>query len=175
MKEFFSPIAALIDGSLLQAGALWALREIPGFPPIIQTVHLLGIAVIMGSIVMLNLRTLGLAMPSQSLAEMSARLSPWLWWALASNFVSGSFFLLARPLRYFENPVFFWKLGFLIPAIILSVVSIRATAGLRIDWEISAPQKNATKLIAFACLALWILTAMAGRWIAYAEYIFFPA
>ena len=49
MPEFFTSIGGLIAGSFLQDGALWALRNIPGFPPIIQTVHILGIAVVMGS------------------------------------------------------------------------------------------------------------------------------
>ena len=90
-----SNIAGLLSDSFLQQGALWALRNIPGFPPIIQTVHILGIAVVMGSIVLLDLRVLGLAVPSQKIGEMTTRVMPWLWWALASNFVSGAFFLFA--------------------------------------------------------------------------------
>jgi hypothetical protein len=31
------------------------------------------------------------------------------------------------------------------------------------------------KLLALLCLGLWVMTAMAGRWIAYAEYLFYPA
>ena len=41
----------LISDSPLQQAALWTLNTVPGFPPIIQTVHILGIAVVMGSIV----------------------------------------------------------------------------------------------------------------------------
>ena len=37
----FSSLASAIDGSFLQAGALWALTTIPGFPPIIQTERLM--------------------------------------------------------------------------------------------------------------------------------------
>lgn len=122
MPDFFTSIANLLAGSFLQDGALWALRNIPGFPPIIQTVHILGIAVVMGSVVILDLRILGLAVPSQKISEMTRRLMPWLWWALASNFVSGSFFLFARPNRYFNNPVFGWKMSFLIPAILITLV-----------------------------------------------------
>lgn len=121
MPDFFTSIASLLAGSFLQDGALWALRNIPGFPPIIQTVHILGIAVVMGSVVILDLRILGLAVPSQKISEMTRRLMPWLWWALASNFVSGGFFLFARPNRYFNNPVFGWKMSFLIPAILITL------------------------------------------------------
>ena len=51
MPDYFTSIGTLLDGSFLQSGALWALSTIPGFPPIIQTVHILGIAVVMGSVV----------------------------------------------------------------------------------------------------------------------------
>ena len=61
MPEFFVAIGDLINGSFLQAGSLWVLTNVPGFPPIIQTIHILGIAVIMGTAVLLNLRLLGLA------------------------------------------------------------------------------------------------------------------
>ena len=51
MPEFFVAIGDLINGSFLQAGSLWVLTNVPGFPPIIQTIHILGIAVIMGTAV----------------------------------------------------------------------------------------------------------------------------
>ena len=115
-------LGELITGSFLQDGALWALRTIPGFPPIIQTVHILGIAVVMGSIVLLNLRILGLAARSQSISEMTDRVMPWLWWALASNLFSGAFFVLGRPNRYFSNPVFTTKLTLLFAAVVLALI-----------------------------------------------------
>ena len=175
MPEFFTSIGTLLDGSFLQDGALWALRNIPGFPPIIQTVHILGIAVVMGTIVMLNLRILGLAVPSQKISEMTARLMPWLWWALASNFVSGAFFLFGRPNRYFNNPVFGWKLSFLIPAILLALFFHLMSRQQDGYWESSSKRMWTARGVALLSLGLWIMVAMAGRWIAYAEYIYYPA
>ena len=167
-------IGQFLDGAPTQAFALWALSNIPGFPPIIQSVHILGIAVVMGSIVMLDLRILGLAVPSQQLPEMAKRLMPWLWWALASNLFSGSFFVFARPLRYFNNPVFGWKASFLLAAIAVTLL---------IHWwsrqaDFAAANGKAAlkvKAAALLSLGLWIMVAMAGRWIAYVEYLYFPA
>lgn len=168
-------IGRWIDGSVLQDGALWALRGVPGFPPLIQTAHILGVAVVMGTAVLLNLRALGLAAPGQRLDEMARRTAPWLAGALAGNLVSGSFLLFARPFRYFGNPVFAWKLGFLVPALLLTAAFCLA-AGREADfWERSAKRRLAAKAVALPSLGLWIMTAMAGRWIAYAEYLFDPA
>ncbi|MEZ5491619.1 MAG: DUF6644 family protein [Gammaproteobacteria bacterium] len=173
MPDFFTGMANLLDGTFLQAGALWALSSIPGFPPIIQTVHILGIAVVMGSIVLLNLRILGLVLPSQSVTEMTSRVMPWLWWALASNFISGAFFVFGRPNRYFNNPVFAWKLGLLLPAIALALyfcLMHRKYAGY---WE-EPGRKWMARGIALLSLGLWILVVFAGRWIAYLEYLQYP-
>jgi len=175
MPDYFTNIGTLLSGSFLQDGALWALRNIPGFPPIIQTVHILGIAVVMGTVVMLNLRILGLAVPSQKISEMTERLMPWLWWALASNFVSGAFFLFGRPNRYFNNPIFAWKLSFLIPAILLSLFFYIMSRRQENYWELSAKRLWTARGIALLSLCLWIMVAMAGRWIAYVEYIYYPA
>ena len=111
-----------LDGAPTQTLALWALGNIPGFPPIVQSAHILGVAAVMASIVMLDLRILGLALPSQQLLEMAKRLMPWLWWALAANLISGSFFVFARPLRYFNNPIFGWKASFLLLAIAVTLL-----------------------------------------------------
>lgn len=175
MPEFFTGIGTWLDGSFLQTGALWALSTIPGFPPIIQTVHILGIAVVMASVVMLDLRILGLAVRSQDIGEMTHRLLPWLWWALASNFVSGAFFLFARPLRYFNNPIFGWKLSFLLPAILLTLVFHLLSRSQTNYWSSNSTRLWTARGIALLSLGLWIMVAMAGRWIAYVEYIYYPA
>jgi|TARA_B110000971_G_scaffold50660_1_gene51157 hypothetical protein len=175
MPEFFISIADLLEGSFLQSAALWTLRTVPGFPPIIQTVHILGIAVLMGTIVMLNLRVLGLAVRSQGLTEMTKRVMPWVCWALASNLVSGAFFLFARPYRYFNNPVFGWKVSFLIPAVILTLVFYWMQKRQAGYWEQDTKHLWSARAIALASLACWVMVAMAGRWIAYVEYLYYPA
>jgi len=53
------------------------LRSVPGLPPVFQTVHLLGAAVLMGTAVMLSLRLLSLVAHNQDPGEMSRRLFPW--------------------------------------------------------------------------------------------------
>ncbi len=173
MPEFFTSIGGLLTDSPLQAGALWALRTIPGFPPIIQTVHILGIAVVMGTVVMLSLRVLGLAVPSQSITEMTRRVMPWFWIALASNFISGAFFVFGRPNRYFNNPVFATKLAFLLAAILLMLFFYLMHRRRADFWE--QPQmKWPARLIALLSLVCLIIVPICGRWIAYLEYIEYP-
>ena len=127
----------------------------------------------MGTAVLLNLRLLGLAVPSQNITEMTERTTPFLCFALISNVISGSFFVFGRPARYFNNPVFAWKMLFLTIAILLLVYFIRMhkkTAGY---WE----QKSEIwtgKTFALISLGLWIMISLAGRWIAYLEHLQYP-
>jgi uncharacterized membrane protein SirB2 len=144
--------------------AVYLLSNVPGLPPIVQTVHLLGIAVIMSSVVLLDLRILGVALPSQGVQELARRVMPWVWWTLPIMLLSGLPFVFARPQRYFTNPVFGLKFALLLPSIalaaLLHVVTVRK------------PDYRGTKVIAAFSLLLWIGVVLAGRWIAYADYLF---
>lgn len=166
--------ARVLNGSRAHAVALYLLSEIPGFPPIVQTVHLLSIAAIMGSIVMIDLRVLGLVLPSQPAGEVTRRLMPWTWAALPFLALSGLVFVFARPGRYLVNPVFGLKFALLAPAIVLTAVFHRASARDERFWERSPGRRLAGRIVAGCSLVLWIGVAMMGRWIAYADYLFPP-
>jgi hypothetical protein len=143
------------------------LRNVPGLPPIVQTVHLLSIAVVLGSIVLLSLRTLGWAARTQEPREMAARLAPWTWSALPLLLVSGGIFVLARPQRYFTNPVFGLKFAFLVPALVLAAFLYRSLKdGAALDAKVRG--------LAALNLIAWFAVILAGRWIAYADYLFPP-
>jgi cytochrome bd-type quinol oxidase subunit 2 len=143
---------------------VYLLSNVPGLPPIVQTFHLLGIAVIMSSVVLLDLRILGLALPSQDVQELTRRVMPWVWWTLPVMLLSGSMFVFARPRRYFTNPIFGLKFALLVPAIalaaVLHFVSVRK------------PDSGSTKVVAALSLLLWVGVVLAGRWIAYVDYLF---
>ena len=143
---------------------VYLLSNVPGLPPIVQTFHLLGIAVIMSSVVLLDLRILGLALPSQDVQELTRRVMPWVWWTLPVMLLSGAMFVFARPRRYFTNPIFGLKFALLLPAIalaaVLHFVSVRK------------PDASGTKVIAAVSLLLWVGVVLAGRWIAYVDYLF---
>ena len=153
-------------GTLHDHVVAW-LRTVPGLPPIVQSIHILSIACVMASIVMIDLRILGLAVPSQSPKEMLGRLLPWLWSALPILFLSGAMFVIARPRRYFTNPIFGFKFAFLSLAIVLTVVLHR------VQSKSDAPTA-VTRTLAALSLVSWLLVVMAGRWIAYADYLIDP-
>jgi hypothetical protein len=164
MSSFLADVARAIGSSGLHDTAVDMLSNVPGLPPIVQTVHLLGIAVVMSSVVLLDLRILGLALPSQGVQELTRRVMPWLWCALPVMLLSGLPFVLARPHRYFTNPVFGLKFALLLPAVALA--AMLHVLGNR------KPEHWGAKAIAAVSLLLWIGIVLAGRWIAYVDYLF---
>ena len=170
MKE---SVAAWLTESQAQELAVYLLGNVPGLPPIAQSFHILGIAVVMSSTVMINLRLLGLAVPSQNVSEMIGRLMPWTWWALLLNAVTGLLFVVARPNRYFFNPVVGWKFSMLVPAVALAFVVHWLSTREAGYWERSSGRRLSARVIAAVSLVLWTGVVLAGRWIAYSDYLFF--
>ena len=165
MSSTLAQLAQSISTSPVHDLAVNWLRNIPGFPPIVQTVHILSIGCIMGSIVLIDLRVLGLAVPSQNISEMLRRLMPWVWASLLLLFFSGAMFVVARPGRYFANPIFGIKFALLLPAIVLAIV-------LQYLLKKNPERRHSVKIIAALSLVLWLGVVMAGRWIAYRDYLF---
>ncbi len=172
MPQVLSDVARALMQSPLHTFALYLLSNVPGFPPIIQTVHILGVTAVMGSIVMIDLKVLGLALPGQGTRELVRRLMPWLWYGLPVQAISGLTLVLARPLRYAVNPVFGLKFTMLAPAIVLAAVFHLATIRDPYFWERSLGRRASARVIAALSLLLWIGVVFAGRWIAYADYFF---
>jgi hypothetical protein len=172
MPHVLTDIARALMQSRIHSVALYLLSNVPGFPPIIQTVHILGIAAVMGSIVIIDLKVLGLALPSQRTGELVRRVMPWLWCALPVLAVSGLVLVLARPARYAVNPVFGLKFTMLVPAVVLAAVLQLAGRRDPDFWERSPGRRASARIIAGLSLLLWIGVVLAGRWIAYADYFF---
>ena len=154
-------ISEWIANSSIREWVLYLLMNVPGLPPIVQTVHIVAVAVVMGSAVFVGLRLLGVAVPSQQPAEMLRRLMPWVWWALLALFLSGSVFVIARPDRYFYNPIAGWKIVCLLPTIAIALTLHHGTLRKRIAQTLSIAMLTLLVGVVFAC-----------RWIAYVDYLY---
>ena len=115
----------------------------------------------MGSAVLIALRVLGLALRGQTAEDLIRRLAPWTWGALPLLALSGLVFVLAQPYRYFDNPIFRLKFALMVPAIATTMAfHLRPRAHGRL-----------ATLLGALSLCLWTGVVMAGRWIAYVDYL----
>lgn len=146
------------------------IQEISWVIPTVQTIHILGIAVVIGSILLLDLRMLGLVMPGQPTAAVAQRFLPWIWWTALVLLLSGSILIVGEPERSLPNLTFQIKMGLLLAVLMLTAVF---QWGLRRDpqyWERTMLRLTSVRLIAVISLLLWIAIVFAGRWIAYSTY-----
>lgn len=135
--------------------------------PIAQVFHILAISAAFGATLMLCLRVNERATCGLTVAQAAARYIPWVWWGLLVIAISGTFMLLAEPLRNMVNAVYWIKMGLLLLAILLT---LRFHGGIRrqalaggAGWRASGGARANAWLI----VLLWCLIMVCGRWIAY--------
>ena len=146
-----------------------ALQSASWAVPLIQTVHILAIGAVIGSGLMLALRSLGWVAADQTLANANLRFLRVIWWSLPVLALSGVLMISAEPARSLENPAFWLKMLLLF---LSAAVSLGYQTPLRRDpgfWEFSQARRRVGQLIAFVSLALWVGVIFSGRWIAYVE------
>jgi uncharacterized membrane protein len=146
--------------------AIWLqdhFLAIPGF----QTIHILSIAALFGSVLMLNLRVLGVVGMDLSLADTFRRYSPWIWWSVACLVASGIVLLISEPVRNMVNSVFWIKMMFLAIAVGLSLSFQYGVKRRMADWDVSPQWHAALRTGAVLIIIMWLLVMVGGRWIAY--------
>ncbi len=153
----------------LQDSALgtWVAGSIWGYP-IILACHAVGMAAVVGTVVMINLRILGFARSVP--VTLFSRLAVIAWAGLALNVLTGLALFTGDPVKFFYHPVFWIKISL----IILGAVSVLAIAQeLHKAASVPADSPEITsgaKLIAGFSLAFWAGAISAGRLIAYFEF-----
>ncbi|MEQ9452045.1 MAG: hypothetical protein RJQ07_10725 [Pseudomonadales bacterium] len=168
----FASLSDAIAQSALRPIVIDWLMNVPGLPPILQSIHILCVALLVATAGFLHLRMLGLALPSQELGEMFERLRPWFLWALGIAFLSGLPLVIARPDRYFFNPVAGWKLlGVSVMLLVTSALYLKHSSHPDY-WTANPAQRRAGGLLSLIALAAMIVTILAGRWIAYVDYLY---
>lgn len=136
--------------------------------PTIQTVHILAIAAVFGSVFMINLRILELAGRQQTMTAVAARYLPWVWWGLLVLLLTGTLLIIGEPGRELVNPAFWIKMILILIAIAVSVW-FQGTVRKNIAfWETSHPRRVLIRIAAVAVIVLWGAIIVFGRWIAYA-------
>jgi hypothetical protein len=129
---------------------------------ITQCFHLLGIALIIGSSVMILLRLLGRLHTEQDLGAVAARFLPSLWTGLALAACTGVIMVLTEPGRSLPTYQFQSKMVLLVIGVLLTLRLRRATLGRH-----AAQPSRAVTALALALLVVWVAMIIAGRWIAY--------
>jgi hypothetical protein len=145
------------------------IQTIDWIIPAVQTVHILSVAAVVTSALMINLRLLGIRRDDQSIAGVARRFLPFIWWPLPALASTGAILIVAEPARALENPVFLLKMGLLLAAAAVTLACQLPIRSNEAFWELSPGRRRAAQLIALTAIPLWIAIVCAGRWIAYVQ------
>ena len=131
--------------------------------PVIQSFHLFGITLLLGSMVILNLRLLGIGFLQLPMAALSRQVWPWAVGGLLLAIGSGFLVFVPDPARYAANYAFRTKMVALCVAVAFQFLIYRKV--IRSGAAEYASRRN----IAVACcsLLMWFLVGWAGRAIAF--------
>ena len=152
--------ATLVSRTIQTAG--WII-------PTLQTIHILAIAVLFSSAIVVDLRIWRLFDRELPLKAVTQRFFPVIWPVLLVLLTTGALLIVGEPRRSLLNSTFYLKMALLAAAVLL-------TAGLQ--WSLSIDpnfwDKNQNRLMAgrFAAtisILIWSGIIFAGRWIAYTE------
>ena len=130
-----------------------------------ETIHYIGLAMLVGSIMLIDLRLPGFAR-SLPLPSMLGLL-PWVWVGFLINVVTGSLMFIYNATSFGMNRMFWLKMTFMALAGINALVFTVAVARTGERWLTAAETPAAIKVVATLSLALWLGVMTAGRWMAY--------
>ncbi|HZV17812.1 MAG TPA: DUF6644 family protein [Sphingobium sp.] len=136
--------------------------------PVFQAIHILSIAILFGSTLLLGLRVLGLNATDQSMSDNYRRYQPWIWGGVLALLASGVILLISEPVRNMVNPIFWIKMAALIVAITVSLRFLGAVRARAERWDVSPDGQASVRTGAVALIILWCVVMAGGRWIAYA-------
>jgi hypothetical protein len=163
MKPPLLDLFEWINNSPLGAG----LRASTWWYPFLELVHSLGVIVLVGSIWMVDLRLLGVAMRSRSVSELAARLLPWTWAGFVVESGSGILLSVSEASRLYFIPYFWIKLALLLLAGLNALLFHAGVYRSVAKWDDAQVTPPWARLAGAVSLGLWIMVIGAGRAIGY--------
>jgi hypothetical protein len=144
-----------------------AIRENEFLFPWIESLHVLAITLVVGSVAIVDLRLLGLASLDRAVSRVTREVLPYTWGAFAVAVITGALLFSSNAKTYAHNLFFQGKMILLILAgINMSVFHI--FSGRDIDrWDQAARPPFPAKTAGAISLMLWVAVIGFGRWIGF--------
>ena len=139
-----------------------AIRDSVWLFPVIEAGHLLGLCVLGGSLLVVDLRMLGVGLRRVPLAELAQDVRPWLLGSIGVMAATGTALFLSESVKCYYSQAFWVKIT-TIPLALLFTLTVRQRVARAGTLETTARHR----IVAMMSLALWFTVAAAGRWIGF--------
>lgn len=144
------------------------MRENDYFFPTVETIHILGLSLSVGTIMWLDLRLIGISMGRYRVKELVGQLEQLAIWGFLVMFISGFLLLCSEPLKCYTILAFRLKI-IMLPLAGLNVLYFHSKGvfGTVSEWDEGTIIPWRARMVGILSLALWFGIIAAGRWTAY--------
>jgi hypothetical protein len=136
-----------------------AYRESLWYFPVTQAFHLVALAFFAGAILVVDARLLGAGLNKYPVATVARDAQPWFVGSFIVMTITGIPQFMSNAMRYYDNPVFYFKMGMLAVAFIYTV-TIRRSVTRRDEARLG---RVWPKIVALGSLVLWFIVTVGGR------------
>ena len=153
LLPFFQWAEATLLGRVVRE-SLWAF-------PVLEAIHLVGLCVVAGALLVVDLRLLGLGLKDSTIAELNRQARPWLTVGVAIMLSTGVMLFLSEAIKCYYNTAFWVKITTLPLALVFSY-------SVRNRFARGATYTSAySQWVGAADVLLWFIVAAGGRWIGF--------
>jgi hypothetical protein len=149
--------------SFEDSGLATRIRDSLFLFPLIESTHVFGLALVFGTIAIIDLRLLGIASTRRPFTRMWSDILKWTWAAFALTALTGALMFITNARVYYHNSFFRAKMLLLVLTAV-NMLAFELTARRTVDrWDNAPSAPPAGKRVAVLSLALWIGIIFMGR------------
>jgi hypothetical protein len=131
--------------------------------PTLESVHVMAIVTVLGTIAVVDLRLLGLASKESRVTDLTKDTLPWTWGAFVIAMITGSLLFISKATTYMVNPFFLWKMVLIALAGVNMLVFHFVTWHDVKTWDASPTIPKAAKLAGGLSIGIWLVVVFVAR------------
>ena len=140
-----------------------AMRRSLWLFPVIESLHLIGLALIGGALLVVDLRLLGFGLRRQPVAILARDAEPWLIGSLLVMLPTGFLLFMSSAVKFYYLPVFWVKMATLLLALVFTF-SIRRRVAMAVETGVNPVWP---KVVGAVSILLWSTVAIGGRFVGF--------
>lgn len=148
------------------AESLWAF-------PTIETLHVIALVTVFGTILVMDLRLLGLASTKMPVTAVSSDTLKWTWIGFVAAAITGTLLFVSKASTYMVNPYFLTKMGLLAAAGLNMLIFHFVTYKTVNEWDTSSIMPSGAKLAGILSIIFWVVIVFCGRAIGFTLGIYY--
>ena len=137
--------------------------------PIIEAIHVMAIATVFGTILILDLRLLGYPDTKRPYTRTSRELLPWTWGAFAIAVPTGLLLFAPNASTYWATPVFWWKMAVIACAGVNMIIFEHVTKRSVASWDVNTQAPLKARVAGALSMTFWFTVICLGRWIGFTK------